>query len=166
VRGELRIVADSDNPERFAPGSLLHARPGRPAIAGNARADRRALTVASCRGSDDFPIVAFAEVGDRDSAETLGGYILEVPSGELPELGEDEFYPFDLQGLEVHDGGGGHVGWVTEVVDSPAHAILVLSLETGSEVMVPFVKETVPVVDVAAGYLVVEPTFLDFAVEG
>jgi 16S rRNA processing protein RimM len=166
VRGEVRIVAHSDNPERFSPGSLLHARPGRPGIAGKAQGEHVSLTVAGCRGSEDYPILAFAEVGSRDAAEALRGYVLEVPSSQLPELDDDEFYPFDLQGLEVRDGAGAHIGSVIEVVDSPAHAILVLSLEPGSEVMVPFVKEAVPVVDVAAGYLVVDPTFLDFSVEG
>jgi 16S rRNA processing protein RimM len=166
VHGEVRIVADTDNPERFLAGSLLHARPGRPGAATRGEPQQITLTVAGCRGSEDYPILTFAEVGSRDAAEALRGYVLEIPSSRLPDLDDDEFYPFDLQGLEVRDGAGAHLGSVIEVLDSPAHAILVLSLELGSEVMAPFVKEAVPVVDVAAGYLVVDPTFLDFSAGG
>ena len=49
--------------------------------------------------------------------------MLEIRASELPELDEDEFYPFDLVGLEVRDGRGAVVGRVADVVESPAHAI-------------------------------------------
>jgi len=118
------------------------------------------LTIAGVRGDDDFPIVAFAEVGSRDAAEALRGYVLEIPSSQLPELDDDEYYPFDLAGLEARDPQGRVVGRVAEVVESPAHAILVVSLGPGCEAMVPFVHDAVPVVAVSEGHLVIEPGFL------
>ena len=160
VHGEVRIVTDSDNPERFSPGSVVHARPGRLGVAGPRQPEQIRLTIASLRGADDFPILAFTEVPDRDAAEALRGYVLEVRSSQLPDLGEDEFYPFDLEGLEVKDSAGERLGEVTEVVDSPAHAILIVSLANGGEGMVPFVQVAVPVVDVTSGYLVVDEAFL------
>jgi 16S rRNA processing protein RimM len=161
VHGEVRITPDSDNPERFVPGSVLHARPQRLGMAAPWSQERVWLTVVSRRGGDDFPILGFREVLDRDRAETLRGYVLEVRSGELPELIEDEFYPFDLEGLQVRDPSGAVIGRVAEVIESPAHAILVVSLASGAERMVPFVLAAVPAVVVAEGYLVVERRFLD-----
>jgi 16S rRNA processing protein RimM len=79
-------------------------------------------------------------------------------------LAEDEFYPFDLDGLEVRDPRGAVVGRVVDMVESPAHAILVISLGSGGEAMVPFVLEAVPTVAVMEGFLVVEPRFLGEAV--
>jgi 16S rRNA processing protein RimM len=166
VHGEVRIVTDSDNPERFSPGSVVHARPGRLGVAGPRQPEQIRLTIASLRGADDFPILAFTEVPDRDAAEALRGYVLEVRSSQLPDLGEDEFYPFDLEGLEVKDSAGERLGEVTEVVDSPAHAILIVSLANGGEGMVPFVQVAVPVVDVASGYLVVDEAFLSSSAPG
>jgi 16S rRNA processing protein RimM len=130
VRGEVRIIPDSDNPERFAPGSVLHARPARPGLAGLRVGEpvRLRLTIDTVRGDGDFPIVAFREVADRDAAEGLRGYLLEVQSSQLPSLDDDEYYPFDLIGLEVRDPYGGVTGRVVDIVDSPAHAILVVSL--------------------------------------
>jgi hypothetical protein len=89
-------------------------------------------------------------VGDRDAAEALRGYVLEVPGSELPDLGDDEFYPFDLIGLEVRDESGVRWGRVTDAVETPAHALLVVLSDAGSapedaltvrEVLVPFVTE-------------------------
>jgi len=160
VHGEVRVVPDSDNPDRFAPGSVLHGRPARRGLAGRRAQGQVLLTVEGVRGGEDFPIVAFAEIEDRDAAEALRGYILEVRSSQLPELDDDEFYPFDLAGLEVRDPAGRAIGRVAEVVESPAHAILVVSLERGGEAMVPFVHEAVPVVAIAEGYLVIAPGFM------
>jgi 16S rRNA processing protein RimM len=81
-------------------------------------------------------------------------------------LGEDEFYPFDLSGLEARDPLGAVVGRVTDVLESPAHAILVISAEPDQEIMVPFVLAAVPTVSVAEGYLVVESRFLGEVIAG
>ncbi|MCX8032955.1 MAG: ribosome maturation factor RimM [Thermoleophilia bacterium] len=164
VRGEVRISAESDNPERFAPGAVLHARPGQSGLVVEAGEHIR-LTIEAVRGDDDFPIVAFREIGDRDQAEALRGFVLEIPADLLPELGEDEFYPFDLEGLAVRDPAGEVVGRVVEVLDYPAHGVLVIAIEGKGTHMVPFVAEAVPTVRVAEGYLVVESRFLAPALE-
>ncbi len=138
----------------------MHARPGRTGVAGPRLPEQLQLTVESVRGGEDFPIVGFREITDRDSAETLCGYVLEVRSSQLPELDEDEFYPFDLVGLEARDPSGSEVGRVTDVVESPAHPVLIIALAAGGEALAPFVQAAVPVVDVEAGYLVVDPELI------
>jgi 16S rRNA processing protein RimM len=125
--------------------------------------EQAGLTIETVRGDEDFPIVAFREISDRDQAEALRGYVLEILSSQLPELDEDEFYPFDLIGLEARDLSGSVLGKVTDAVESPAHAILIVSLDTGREALAPFVKAAVPRVEVAAGYLVVDPELISVA---
>jgi 16S rRNA processing protein RimM len=161
IRGEVRVTPDSDNPERFAEGSVLYARPARARLAGGGSQERSPLTVDTVRGEADYPIVAFREVEDREAAEGLRGFILEVSVTELPALPEDEFYPFDLEGLAVKDSQGAIVGRVTEVIASPAHPLLAISLNSGSEVLVPFVLAAVPTVELGEGCLVVEAGFLE-----
>jgi len=163
VHGEVRVSLSSDNPERFLPGAQLHARPGRTGLAGSRLLAQVPLTIESVRGDEAFPIVCFREIEDRGRAEALGGYVLEVRSDELPELEEDEFYPFDLIGLEVRDSSGSVMGRVNDALDSPAHAILVVSLPAGGEALVPFVRAAVPVVAMEAGYLVVDPELVSIA---
>jgi 16S rRNA processing protein RimM len=154
------VTPASDNPERFSLGSVLFARPGRQGMAGRPFREKVRLTIGGVRGEGGFPIVGFTEVADRDGAEALRGYVLEVPASQLPELDDDEFYPFDLEGLEVRDPQGHVAGRVAEVIESPAHPILVISLASGDEDLVPFVEAAVPAVDVGAGYLMVDAAFL------
>ena len=161
VHGEVRVAPDSDNPDRFAPGAVLWARPARAGLAAPADAEQVRLTVEDVRGDGAFPILAFREVSGRDAAEALSGYLLEVRSSDLPDLEEDEFYPFDLEGLRVRDVEGRPIGRVVDAVESPAHATLVIARDTGGEVMVPFVQTAVPTVDLDGGFIVVDPLFLD-----
>jgi len=186
VRGEVRVLASTDNPERFQAGAVLYGRPAKsplaPSRAGQgtqAGTDgRRALTIAEIRAEADFPIVRFAEVASREQAEALRGYILDVPSAQLPELEGDEYYPFDLAGLKVRDDQGRWRGKVKEALESPAHALLVVALsetgpaegageaagrpteDKGREVLVPFVRAAVPEVQLQEGFLVVDRQFL------
>jgi 16S rRNA processing protein RimM len=165
VHGEVRIVPSSDNPERFTPSSVLYARPGRLGVAGPRLREQIRLTISAVRGDEGFPILGFREVTSREAAEALRGYLLEVRSNQLPELEEDEFYPFDLVGLEVRDQSGAVLGRVTDVMDSPAHPLLQVSRASEaagetSEELIPFVSAAVPVVSCAEGYLEVAPGFL------
>jgi 16S rRNA processing protein RimM len=121
------------------------------------------LTIESVRGDVDFPIVAFEEIPTRDKAEAFAGYVLEIEGSQLPELEEDEFYPFDLIGLEARDPSGSVMGRVTDALESAAHAILVIALPKGGEALAPFVKAAVPTVDLDAAYLVVDPEFVSLA---
>lgn len=160
IRGEVRIVPDSDNPERFVDGGVFYARPARARMAGGGTVNRSRLTIDAVRGEKEFPIVSFAEIADREAAAGLRGFILEVRGEELPELPSDEYYPFDIEGLSVRDPQGSVVGRVREVIDSPAHPVLAVDLDSGGEVLVPFVLAAVPEVAISDGYLVVGLEFL------
>jgi 16S rRNA processing protein RimM len=160
LRGEVRVTVDSDNPERFAVGSVVHARLDRETVAGAGHGERTPLTIETVRGGGELPIVAFKEIGAREEAEALRGWLLEVPAAELPPLDGDEFYPFDLVGLIVEDPEGSRMGLVTQVLDSPAHGLLEVTLDTGGKVLVPFVSAAVPAVSLVKGYLVLERRFV------
>ncbi|MCZ7661850.1 MAG: ribosome maturation factor RimM [Thermoleophilia bacterium] len=165
LRGEVRVASSTDNPERFVAGALVYARPARRGLLGAAD-ERTLLRIASVRGLPEEPIVAFTHVDDRDQAGALRGHVLEVPGSELPQLAEGEYYPFELEGLEVRIPGGRAVGVVEELVESPAHDLLVVQAAAEGdaeprEILVPFVAEAVPEVDVSAGYLVVQARFLE-----
>jgi 16S rRNA processing protein RimM len=154
VRGEVRVLPSTDNPERFAPGEVLYGLlPG--------GGERRLLEVEDVRGTWDSMIVAFVGLEAREDADALRGCILQVPAGALPELGTEEYYPFDLEGLDVRSTVSyATVGIVQELLESPAHELLAILLSGGSEVLVPFTFEAVPEVRIDEGYVVVEDRFL------
>ena len=149
VRGEVTIAPSTDDPEaRFAVGSQLSTDP----------ASRGPLTVTGFRRSGRMLVLAFDGFADRDAAETLRGVALTVDASTLPVPDDpDEFYDHQLVGLAVHDGAGTVLGEVVDVLHPPAAPVLTVRRPDGSEELVPFVSAIVPVVDLGAGRLVVDP---------
>lgn len=94
-------------------------------------------------------------VADRDAAARLTGTRLYVERDRLPPPEEDEFYLADLIGLRAEGATGEALGTVRAVEDHGAGSFLVLDAERPGEIMVPFTRACVPVVDLAARRVVV-----------
>lgn len=155
VRGELSVELRTDEPDkRFAVGASLQTEGPR----------SRRLTIRSVRPHSGRLLVAFDEVCDRSDAEALRGAILsaEIEADQRPDDPE-EFYDRQLIGLHVRVNDGGAVGEVTGVVHLPLQDALSVRRADGREVLVPFVAELVPEVDLASGTLRVadRPGLLD-----
>lgn len=152
IRGEVTVDVRTDEPDRrFAPTSTL--------IAGD-----RTLTVSRTRWHSGRLLAAFAEVPDRTAAEVLRGTVLEadIDPDEEP-ADEGEYYDRQLVGLSVRSTSGEVLGEIASVMHHGEQDTLVFRSNSGTEILVPFVAELVPSVDVAAGYVVVAdvPGLLD-----
>ncbi|TNC22518.1 ribosome maturation factor RimM [Amycolatopsis alkalitolerans] len=150
IRGELAVDVRTDSPdERFAEGAVLAAR--------HRDGSTRSLTVAAARAHSGRLLVRFEEVRSRDEAEQARGMLLLVDTADLPPADDpDEFYDHELEGLRAELTDGTTVGTVREIVHAPGGELLSLDRE-GRTVLVPFVRAIVPVVDVAAGRVVLDP---------
>jgi 16S rRNA processing protein RimM len=102
-------------------------------------------------------IVEMAGVGDRNAAEALKGLRLHVNRAALPPAEEEEFYHADLIGLEAVLVSGANLGTVQAIYDFGAGDAVEIVGADGAIVMVPFTKAAVPVIDIAAGRLVIDP---------
>ena len=96
-------------------------------------------------------------IADRDAAEALKGIRLYVPRDALPATEEEEYYHADLVGLAAHWTDGTVLGRVIAVLNYGAGDVLEIARETGPTLMVPFTREAVPLVDLAARSLSVAP---------
>ncbi|KAL6767634.1 CGLD31 [Auxenochlorella protothecoides x Auxenochlorella symbiontica] len=106
-----------------------------------------------------------------EAVDELRGHRLLVPSSERPPLeDEDEFYVQDLVGLRVlMHADGSPAGTVTDIFDGTGtHDVLQIEVPGRPTYMLPFARELVPVVDLAAGVMRIEPPegLLDLAVSG
>ena len=146
TRGELLVEVLSDFPDRFAPGSPLEA--------GDPEGRRTSLTVASTRNDRGRNLVSFAEVQDRDAAESLRGTLLSIDRRDATPLGEGTYYEWQLEGLEVVDEDGRRLGTFARVLEGGGGDLWVV--DTGEEeVLVPAVEEFVRRVDLEQGRIVV-----------
>jgi 16S rRNA processing protein RimM len=83
------------------------------------------------------------------------GTTLAVRRSELAPTADDEYYVFQLVGLEVSEEGGAILGTVTDVAPGVANDVL----ELDSGLLLPMVEECVRSVDLDAGRIVVAPGF-------
>lgn len=146
IKGTVRVLSYAAVPEDIASyGPLEDESGGR----------RFSLTVVGkARGA----VLAEVEgIGDRDAAAALKGTKLYLERSALPAPADGEFYWDDLVGLRAELIGGTALGEVVAVHDYGGGASLEVKRETGAPVMVPFTNRAVPVVDLEAGRLVIDP---------
>ena len=118
--------------------------------------DGRRFEVASSRASKgDVAIVKFAGVDCREAAEALRGLQLFVHRNQLPAAEANEFYHTDLVGLSAEDEEGRRIGKVSAIHNFGAGDVIEIARADGGEVMLPFTREFVPLVDVEAGRIVI-----------
>ncbi|MDR3325854.1 MAG: ribosome maturation factor RimM [Rhodospirillaceae bacterium] len=96
---------------------------------------------------------------DRDSAEAMKGAKLYISRSALPVTKIDEFYYHDLVGMAVILVDETKVGTVKRVVNFGGGDIIEIVCSLG-DIMLPFNKEVVPVVDVARNFLMIKPITL------
>jgi 16S rRNA processing protein RimM len=104
-------------------------------------------------------------VRDRDAAQRLTNLDLYVPRDRLPTPGPEEFYHADLIGLRAESRDGTALATIVGIHDFGAGDLLELRpAGSSSTVLMPFTAETVPVVDIAGGRIVIDPPQDLFAV--
>lgn len=155
IRGEITVEVRTDAPEeRFSPGAVLFAQPGPRGVPGQ-------LEVVDHRWQGGRLVLRVAGVADRAAAEALRGTVLEADV-EASSGADDEYHDLVLVGLAVRDASGHELGRIAEVLHLPGQDLLAVRRPEAGELLVPFVKALVPVVDPAGGYVIVElPAGLD-----
>ena len=157
LKGEVRVYPNSDFPERFEePGTRwllpLNATEPQPIE----------LVKGRYLHGKGMYVLQLGDVSDRDHAEALKGCKLLVPEGDRPQLEEGEFHVIDLIGLEVFDQATQTLlGTVTDVIPAGNDLLEVKLKEPKNPkqptVLVPFVNEIEPVVDLAARKVEITP---------
>jgi 16S rRNA processing protein RimM len=138
IDGSFFVEGPSDRADAFATGATLYVD-GAPV-----------KVVSSKRGSQSRPVIRLERRVER-------GATLAVPRESLPALDADEYYAFQLVGLEVEEEGGRLLGRVREVLDYPANDVL----ELDSGVSLPLVEACVRKVDLEGGRIVIAAGFAD-----
>lgn len=149
IRGQATVEVRTDDPElRFAVGARLLTEP----------AERGPLVVTDMRFHSGILLLSFEGVADRNGVEALRNTILVVEADpqESPE-DPDEFYDHQLVGLSVELADGTVLGEIADLLHLPGQDVLAVKRPDAPEVLIPFIKQFVPTVDVAGKRVVVDP---------
>lgn len=182
LKGELRVYSDSDFPERFTKaGTRWLQHPDTGVITEVQLKGGRYLT------GKNLYVIKLEGVEDRRQAEEFRNYKLLVDKSDRPKLSQDEYHVADLVGTEVyHQETGENIGVVVDLY-SAGNDLLEIRLHKQPEnnanpkkdlsqvsrrskrkkyrpkphnpvtIFIPFVKEIVPIVDLANQRLEISP---------
>lgn len=149
IKGEVKVMALTADPMALGGLGPLHQGPDGPARG-----------VLALRPAKAGLIMRLSGIAGRNDAEALRGASLYVPRERLGAAGPDEMFAADLIGLRVCGPDGAVLGMVTGVVNYGASDLLEIEDDSGRQRMAPFTRQAVPMVDMAAGVLHVDPAYL------
>ncbi len=100
-------------------------------------------------------------VSNRDEADALSGYEIHLDREQLPELEENEFYWFQLEGLKVRNKQNVVFGHVDHLFETGSNDVLVVKADQDSvddkERLIPYVEDAIVIkVDQELGEIVVD----------
>jgi 16S rRNA processing protein RimM len=152
LKGALKLELYTDSPDqRFRAGQELELQ-----VPETSEWFGKTIKVAELRFYNQSPVLFLEGIQDRSQAETLVKAILLIET-DLEQLPEDPeaWYDHQLVGLTALVGEE-VVGKVIRVDHLPAQDLLAIETSNG-EVLVPFVKQIVPSVDIKKGQVVLTP---------
>ena len=138
VRGEVKVFPTTDNAERFLELEYVLLDTGR---------ELRRLDIKNVRFFKNLVILKFDGIDNINDIEKYKGKDLWIPREEAQELGEDEYYIADRQGLNVVLEDGTGFGTLRDVMETGANDVYIIDSNEPGEVLLPAIKECILDVD-------------------
>ena len=138
VRGEIKVFPTTDDAERFLELEYVLLDTGR---------ELRRLDIKNVRFFKNLVILKFDGIDNINDIEKYNGKDLWIPREEAQELGEDEYYIADLQGLNVVLEDGTEFGTLRDVMETGANDVYIIDSNEHGEVLLPAIKECILDVD-------------------
>ena len=148
VHGEATIEIRTDLPdERFVVGARLETDP----------ATNGPLTIESARDHNGILLLTFQGINDRTAIEKVRDTLLLADVDMSDEAAfEDEYHVQQLIGCAVVLQSGTKIGELSDVLNLPGQDVLAIKGDRG-EILIPFIAEFVPEVDIENRRIVVVP---------
>lgn len=118
--------------------------------------DRRCYRLVGGQTHGKTLLAALEGVADRDRAQALVGYLIEVPRTQLPALPQGEYYWSQLLGLRVINREGEVLGTVDSLFETGANDVVVVKAPNGEEILIPYLDPVIIRVDLDAHRLDVD----------
>ncbi len=143
VKGKLRVRAETDFPQRFAPRSKVYV-------------NRQPMTINSAEWHREKLIIKLDTIDSIEDARKLRGETIEIHRSQVHPLPEGQYYHFQLIGLEVRTTQGEVLGNITEIISTASNDNYVVR-GTRGEILIPAIEDVVKSIDLDKGYLVIKP---------
>ena len=154
INGKIKVKSLSDFEERFT-------EPGKRWIQKEKETPKELeLTHGFKKPGKELFIITFKGINNRNQAENLKGHKILVKVDAIPKLNKGEFHLNELINLKVKilENNQLHIiGKVINLVNEKNNLLVIELLNNNKEVLIPFVKEIVPVVDIKKQFILLTP---------
>jgi 16S rRNA processing protein RimM len=152
LKGELQMEVITDFPERLKRGVTVHVG-----------SDYIPKTIKSVRTQNQLLLVAFEGCESPEAASDLRSQLVFVPSAGVPSLEEGEYYHHQLLGLIVMDEDQRLLGTITDILETGANDVYVVTRDSGPDILFPGTDEVILDIDLVAGVMKIHllPGLLD-----
>jgi len=141
IRGELKIVPETDFPERFDKGSEL--------VIVDAQNKQTPVTVGASRLHKNMYIIQFTQFSNINDVEKYKGSLIKVEEKFQQPLEEGEYYYHEIIGCKVVTEEGEELGLIKEVLTPGANDVWVVALPKGKELLLPVIDDVILDVNIA-----------------
>jgi len=154
INGQVKVKSLSDFDERFIkPGTRWLQKENEPP------SKIELLSGFKQPGKATF-IVKFKGINTRNHADQLKKFKILVKTDKLPKLKKEEFHLLELINLEVKILENNELKIIGKVInlENEQNNLLVIELfKNQKKVLVPFVKEIVPLIEIKNNFLIINP---------
>ncbi len=153
IQGQVKVKSLSDFEERFLkPGMRWLQKENEPP------SEIELISGFKQPGKETF-IIKFQGINNRNNAEQLKKYKILVKTNKLPKLRKEEYHLLELINLQVKTVGNDEliIGKVTNLENEKNNLLVIELFKNQKKVLIPFVKEIVPVVDIKNNFLIINP---------
>lgn len=138
LAGEVKVFPTTDDLNRFKTLKKCFIR----TKAGDVWVEKN-----TCKFFKNMVILSFKEFNNINDIEKYKGCDLCVTRDEAVPLMEDEYYIKDVIGMDVYTEEGDKLGKLSDVMQTGANDVFVISLENGRELLMPVIKDCVLNID-------------------
>ena len=149
IRGEVKVYLYSERPENLKQHKKI-------ILQESAGSGTEKYNVVKSREQGKLAILRLEGVGTREAAEALQGSKIWLDKADFPELNSDEYYWHQLEGLRVMTEAGQELGRVTNIFNTTAHDIMVVT-GAGNEFMIPVKGDIIRDIDEQGGKITISP---------
>lgn len=146
VRGEVKVFPTTDDPARFKKLKQVILDTGKEKID---------LEIAGVKFFKNMVILKFKGIDDINDVEKYRKKSLYVTRENAVALKENEYFIADLIGLSVTSDEGEDLGKLTDVLQTGANDVYVISKMGCGDILLPAIKDCVKDVDIEGGRMVV-----------
>ena len=154
INGQVKVKSLSDFEERFLnPGMRWLQKENEPP------SEIELLSGFKQPGKETF-IIKLKGINTRNHAEQLKKFKILVKADTLPKLKKEEFHLLELIDLEVKTLENDKLKTIGKVInlENEKNNLLIIKLfKNQKKVLIPFVKEIVPLVDIKNNFLIINP---------